>query len=346
MREIIRRTFLATAAVIAFTGFANADETPRVLGVALASSTNPFYIAMAKGISQQAEELGWAVRFASVDEDVVEQVNGVQDLIAQGVDGILISPIDAVATRPAYDAAAVANIPIMSIARHSDSPNQNLFIAMDETQIGRDIAAWLVGDMGGEGKVAMISGPSGAATFDNLSLGFKEEVAKTDAVEIVFESHGALTRERGLNVAQDILVANPEVTGIYAGNDELALGAIQAVAAVGLADQITVTGMNGVPPAIAAVKRGDLGLTVELNPIEWGRLGVMTMAKYINGSQASGTVVQAKGSSRPREHPASKENRRRYWMSNGLPRPQSRLWRSWHSPCGRTAETRCKRSRP
>ena len=173
--------------------------------------------------------------------------------------------------------------PIMSIARHSDSPNQNLFIAMDETQIGRDIAAWLVDAIGGEGKIAMISGPSGAATFDNLSAGFKEEVAKTASVEIVFENHGALTRERGLNVAQDILVANPEVKGIYAGNDELALGAVQAVAAVGLRDTVTVTGMNGIPPAIAAVKRGDLGLTVELNPVAWGRLGVTRMAQHLAG---------------------------------------------------------------
>jgi len=279
----MKRTFIAAVAAMALTGTAKADENARTLGVALASSTNPFYIAMGKGISQRADELGWTVRFASVDEDVVEQVNGVQDLIAQGVDGILISPIDAVATRPAYDAAAQAGIPIMSIARHSDSPNQDLFIAMDESLIGADIAAWLIGAMGGQGKIAMISGPSGAATFHNLSEGFKAEVAKFEAVDIAFESNGALTRERGLNVAQDILVAHPDVTGIYAGNDELALGAVQAVASAGLGDKVIVTGMNGVPPAIVAVKRGELGLTVELNPVEWGRLGVDTMAKRLAG---------------------------------------------------------------
>lgn len=219
MRNILRRTLVAAAVLFAISGAASAQNDEKVLGVALASSTNPFYIAMNKGIAQRAEELGWTVRVASVDEDVVEQINGVQDLIAQGVDGILISPIDAVATRPAYDAAAEAGIPIMSIARHSDSPNQDLFIAMDETQIGRDIAAWLIDAMGGSGRIAMISGPSGAATFHNLSEGFKEQVATSDGVEIAFENSGPLTRERGLNVAQDILVAHPDVTGIYAGND-------------------------------------------------------------------------------------------------------------------------------
>ena len=262
----------------------SAAAQSKVLGVALASSTNPFYIAMKKGIEERAAELGWDVRFASVDEDVVEQVNGVQDLVAQGVDGILISPIDAVATRPAYEAAAAADIPIMSIARHADAPEQTLFIAMDEKKIGRDIADWLIERIGGAGQIAMISGPSGAATFRNLSEGFHERASETPEVEIVFENDGPLTRERGLNVAQDVLVAHPEVKGIYAGNDEIALGAVQAVQSAGMGETVVVTGMNGVPPAVAAVKRGELGLTVELNPVVWGKLGVDTMAAYLDGT--------------------------------------------------------------
>lgn len=272
---------LALAPLMALAGMAQAET---VLGVTLASNTNPFYIAMKKGIEARAEELGWEVRVSSVDEDVVQQVDGVMDLVAQGVDGILISPIDAVATRPAYAAAAEAGIPIMSVARHADSEHQTLFIAMDEHQIGRDIADWLIRAIGDEGKIAMISGPSGAATFRALTEGFMERAAETEAVEIAFESSGALTRERGLNVAQDILVAHPDVNGIYGGNDEIALGAVQAVASAGMLDQIVVTGMNGVPPAVASVKRGDLGLTVELNPVAWGRLGVDSMAAYLEGN--------------------------------------------------------------
>lgn len=278
---MLRRTMLVLLAALALP--AAAQETP-VLGVTLASNTNPFYIAMRKGIEERAGELGWEVRFSSVDEDVVQQVDGVLDLVAQGVDGILISPIDAVATRPAYEAAADAGIPIMSIARHADSEHQTLFIAMDEHGIGRDIAAWLIEAIGGEGEIAMIAGPAGAATFRNLSEGFKERVAETPTVSIVFESTGALTRERGLNVAQDVLVAHPGVKAIYGGNDEIALGAVQAVAAAGLLEQVTVTGMNGVPPAVASVRRGDLGLTVALNPVAWGRLGVDSMASFLAGT--------------------------------------------------------------
>ena len=285
MPSIFRTLGLAplAAALALGVAFGASAQDRTVLGVALASTTNPFYIAMRDGITERGEALGWEVRFSAVEEDVVQQVNGVLDLVAQGVDGILISPIDAVATRPAYDAAAEAGIPIMSIARHADSPNQTLYIAMDEHQIGRDIAQWLIEAIGGEGQIAMISGPSGAATFRNLSDGFRERADETPEVEIVFESTGALTRERGLNVAEDILVAHPDVRGIYGGNDELGLGAAQAVGSAGLLDRVVVTGMNGIPPALAAVRRGDLGMTVELNPVAWGHLGVDTMARHLDG---------------------------------------------------------------
>ena len=213
----------------------------------------------------------------------MQQVNGVLDLVAQGVDGILISPIDAVATRPAYEAAADAGIPIMSIARAADSPHQTLFITMDEHQIGWDIANWLIEAMDGSGKIAMISGPSGASTFRNLSEGFHERAAESSDIEIVFESNGPLTRERGLSVAEDILVSHPDVRGIYGANHELGLGASQAIGTAGLLGQVLVTGMNGVPPAVAAVRRGDMGLTVDLNPVAWGRLGVDTMIAHLDG---------------------------------------------------------------
>jgi len=275
---------LTVPAVLAGMATLSTPAGAETIGVALASSTNPFYIAMLQGIEARAAELGHEVVAVSADEDVVAQVDGVLDLVARDVDGILISPIDAVATNQAYEAAHDAGIPIVSIARHSASEFQTLFVAMDEVQIGRDIANWLIEAIGGEGEVAMIAGPSGAATFRNLAQGFREVVNADDAVTIVFETEVALTREEGLRVAEDILVAHPEVDGIYGGNDELALGAAQAVAAVGMTGDIVITGMNGVPPAIAAVRNGDIGLTVQLNPVAWGRLGVDTMDTIFDGT--------------------------------------------------------------
>src|SRR3989475_6057953 len=100
------------------------------IGVSLAQDDNPFYIAMLRGIRARAQELGWDVATVSANEDKVKQINGVQDLVAKGVKGILISPIDAVGVNAAYDAAAHGEVPIVSVARGSSSPHQTIRLAM------------------------------------------------------------------------------------------------------------------------------------------------------------------------------------------------------------------------
>ena len=267
-----------------------AAQQKTTIGVSLAQDDNPFYIAMLKGIRERAQELSWEVVTVSANEDKAKQIAGVQDLIARGVQGILISPIDAVGVNAAYDAAKAANIPIVSVARGSTSPNQTLHVAMDETQIGRDIAEWTATAIGGEGKVAMLLGPSGVPTFRNLGDGYTLVMTKYPKIQIVFRADGPLTRERGVKQAEDALVANPDLKAIYTANDEVALGAMQAVLAADRAGKTIVTGMNGVPPALRAVKDGKLAMTVELNPVLWGRLGVDVLANYLKGEKVEPRV--------------------------------------------------------
>ncbi len=263
---------------------ASAQAQKITIGVSLAQDDNPFYIAMLRGIRARAQELGWDVVTVSSNEDKLKQINGVQDLVARGVKGILISPIDAVGVNGAYDAAAAAHIPIISVARGAKSPNQTLHVAMDEKQVGRDIAQWTATHVG-TGSVAMLKGPSGAETFANLAAGFTEVMAKNPGIKIVFQTDGPLTRERGVKDAEDALVAHPDLKAIYTANDDVGLGAAQAVAAANDKGKVLVTAMNGVPPALKAVKDGALALTVELNPADWGRLGVDVLNRYFQGEK-------------------------------------------------------------
>ncbi len=260
------------------------------VGVALPQDDNPFYIAMMRGIRARAGELGWDVVSVSSNEDKLKQINGVQDLVARGVKGILISPIDATGVNAAYDAAAAGKVPIVSVARGSTSPNQTLHVAMDEKQIGRDIAEWTAKKIGGKGQVAMLLGPSGAPTFRNLAEGYTEVMAKYPDIKIVFKTDGPLTRERGLKNTEDALVANPDLAAVYTANDDVALGATQAVLAANRKGKTIVTGMNGVPPALRALKEGNLGMTIELNPVIWGRMGVDVLNEYLKGSKVDPRV--------------------------------------------------------
>lgn len=290
---VTRRTAALLAALLvpaALMAVPASAQQKITIGVSLAQDDNPFYIAMLRGIRVRAQELGFEVATVSANEDKVKQINGVQDLVARGVKGVLISPIDAVGVNAAYDAAKAGNVPIVSVARGSTSPNQTLHVAMDEKQIGRDIAEWTAKAIGGEGKVAMLLGPSGAPTFRNLGDGYTEVMGKHPKVQIAFKSDGPLTRERGVKQAEDALVANPDLKAIYTANDDVALGAMQAVLAAGRADKTIVTGMNGVPPALRAVKDGKLAMTIELNPVLWGRLGVDVLAQYLKGDKVEPRV--------------------------------------------------------
>jgi ribose transport system substrate-binding protein len=285
----LRHAFLAAALLLPAILPAPASAQQKItIGVSLAQDDNPFYIAMLRGIRARAQELGWEVATVSANEDKLRQINGVQDLIARGVKGILISPIDAVGVNAAYDAAAAAKIPIVSVARGSASPNQTIHVAMDEKQIGRDIAEWTAKQIGGEGKVAMLLGPSGAPTFRNLGDGYTEVMAKHPKIQIVSKSDGPLTRERGVKQTEDALVATPDLKAIYTANDDVALGAMQAVLAAN--KSTLVTGMNGVPPALRAVKDGKMAMTIELNPVLWGRLGVDVLAQYLKGDKVEPRV--------------------------------------------------------
>jgi ribose transport system substrate-binding protein len=136
----------------------------------------------------------------------------------------------------------------------------------------------------------MLLGPSGAPTFRNLGDGYTEVMAKHPDVKIVFKTDGPLTRERGLRHAEDALVANPDLAAIYTANDDVALGASHAVLASNRQGKTIVTGMNGVPPALRALKDAKLAMTIELNPVLWGRLGVDVLAQYLKGEKVKPQV--------------------------------------------------------
>jgi len=284
-------TVLALAAILAAAFEGSASAQTKVIGVSMASDDNPLYIAMVRGIRERAKELGYEVTTVSANEDIAKQLNGIHDLIAKKVAGILISPIDARALCSGYDAAKAASIPIMSIARGSACASQTVHIGVDELKVGRDIAEWLAKAIDKKGKIAMLRGPQGAQAFQNFAKGFSDAIAKYPDIKVVFSHDMLLTRENGLKYGEDALVAHPDLRAIYGANDDLGLGSAQAARAANRKKDIVVTGMNGIPPAMRAVKNGEMDMTVALNPLIWGKLGMETMDAYLKGKKPEGGKV-------------------------------------------------------
>ncbi|MGH7003521.1 MAG: substrate-binding domain-containing protein [Alphaproteobacteria bacterium] len=287
----MRKFTLFAAAAIMAASIQGAAAQNKTIGVALASDDNPLYIAMLRGIREKAKDLGYEVVPVTANEDVAKQLNGINDLVARKVAAILVSPIDAKALCSGYDNAKKAGIPIMSIARGSACENQTVHIGVDEIKVGNDIAEWTAKKLDGKGNIAMLAGPAGAQAFMNFAKGYSEAIAKHPGIKVVFRHEMLLSRENGLKYGEDALVAHRDLAAIYGANDEVGMGAAQAVRAANRKKDIIVTGMNGVPPALRAVKNGELDLTVSLSPVMWGRLGVETVHDYLNGKKPGGEKV-------------------------------------------------------
>lgn len=268
---------------------AAAQQKKMVIGVSLASSTNPFYIAMEKGMQAKAKELGVELRVVRAEEDQIQQVNNVLDLIQQKVDAILISPISNGAV-PAYVKAQEAGIPIFSIARLVDPKYHVAFIGSDWVMQGRRIGEWIAGRLGGKGKVGMLLGPAGASFAMDLEKGVKSVFARHAAIQIVAQAHSPLTRDEGLKHAEDILTAHPDVNAIYGTNDDLALGTARAVKAAGKTGKVLITGFNGIPPAVQAIREGEMHMTTALKPMSWGARGIEAAVDHLKGKKAEKLV--------------------------------------------------------
>ncbi|MDT3701132.1 MAG: sugar ABC transporter substrate-binding protein [Thermincola sp.] len=263
------------------------------VGVVLSSSSNPLYVSMKQGIEAKGKELGVETKVFFVENnDQLRQSNAIQDLITSKVDALLVAPVTMEGAVPAYEAAKEAGIPIFSIARTIRRPDlETTFIGINQVEDGRKIGEWMGKRLNGKGEVAMLKGVSGASYAMDLEKGFKEGIAKYPDIKIVSEVNSNSTKEEGLKRSENILTANPELDGIYAVNDEMALGAIQAAESAGRLNKLIITGYGGTPPGLDAVKEGKMTATVANRPMGWGALGIQTVNDVLNGKTVSNPVA-------------------------------------------------------
>jgi ABC-type sugar transport system substrate-binding protein len=273
-------------------GSALAQAKTFKVGVSLPEAQNPFYIVMGNSISKTLKDAGLEVTLLlSNSSDVNEQVSQINDLIAAKVDAILVSPQNTEGPAPAIQKAHDAGIPIFMIARTLDPKYKDLwktYVGFDYYKVGVQKGKWVVDNLK-PGKIAMLLGPAGALVSVNMAKGFKETVEKA-GFTVVWEQNQVQTRENGLKFAEDALVANKDIVAIYAMNDDLALGAAQAVKAGG--QKVATLGMNGAPTALAAVHNGDLSMTILLDPVGWGKQAALMVADYLTKKQEPSAFVE------------------------------------------------------
>lgn len=259
------------------------------IGFAVSTTNNPFFVAMENGVKSEAQKLGIKVIVDDGNNDPSTQLNQVQDLIQQKVNVILLNPTDSQALSSAVAAANQANIPVITLDRSVNSGTIASFIASDSVQAGKMAADELIKALNGKGNVVELQGIMGASAEIDREKGFDQEIATAPGIKVVARQTAKFDRSTALNVMQNILQAHPDVNGVFAQNDEMALGALKAIQQSSKSN-VAIVGIDGEEEAVQDVQKGLLYADIAQQPTQEGVLGVDNAMKLIKGQQVDSTV--------------------------------------------------------
>ncbi|MBB5149366.1 MULTISPECIES: ribose ABC transporter substrate-binding protein RbsB [Ureibacillus] len=249
------------------------------VGFSISTLNNPFFVTLSEGAKAVSEENGVELVIVDAQDDASKQASDVEDLIQQGIDLLLINPVDSSAVGSAVESANAAGIPVITVDRSADSGEVISHIASDNVAGGKLAGEYLL-ELAGEGaKVAMLEGVPGSSAARDRGAGFLEAVE--GKVDLVSSQTANFNRSEGLSVMENMLQAHPDIEAVFAQNDEMALGAIEAISAAG--KDIIVIGFDATDDAVKKVEEGVMAATVAQKPEEIGKIAVETAIKYLNG---------------------------------------------------------------
>ncbi|MDN5709522.1 MAG: ribose ABC transporter substrate-binding protein RbsB [Planococcus sp. (in: firmicutes)] len=256
------------------------------IGFSISTLNNPFFVTLSEGAEAKASELGATLSVVDAQDDASKQASDVEDLIQQGVDMILINPVDSEAVASAVASANNADIPVITVDRSAESGEVVSHIASDNVAGGEMAAEHLLSLVGDGAKVAELEGVPGSSAARERGEGFNNIAA--DSLDVVAKQTANFNRAEGLSVMENILQANPDVTGVFAHNDEMALGALEAIEASG--KDVTVVGFDATSDAVAAVEEGRLAGTIAQKPEMIGEMAVETAIQHLDGEEVEASI--------------------------------------------------------
>ncbi|MDN6291623.1 MAG: substrate-binding domain-containing protein, partial [Tetragenococcus halophilus] len=236
------------------------------IGLSVSTLNNPFFGQLEKGVVETAEEQGSTVQTVDAQDDTATQINDIDDLIQQDVDILLINPVDSDSIVPAVESANDANIPVITLDRSSSDGEVITLIASDNVEGGEMAAKYIVDSVGEDANVVQIEGVPGASATNERGEGFNN-VAE-DQLNVLESQSGNFNRSEGLDVMENLLQSHSDIDAVFSQNDEMALGAIEALESAGLDDDVMVIGFDGNDDAIQSVEDGDLDGTVAQQPYD------------------------------------------------------------------------------
>ena len=232
------------------------------IGLAVSTLNNPFFVELQQGAQEMADKLGAKLTVVDAQNDATNQINQVQTLVTQGVKAILLNPVDSKQSAPAAKAAEMANIPLISVDRAVEGGKVAAEVASNNVS-GGSLAAIELG-RAASGEVAHLKGIPGASASRDRGQGF-EQGLNSGNIKVTATAVADFDRAKGLNETTNLLQGHPGLKGIFAENDEMALGAIKALGARAGKD-VMVVGFDGTPDGLKAIQDGTLTATIAQQP--------------------------------------------------------------------------------
>ena len=312
----LKSTLLATTIALLPLA-ATADVT---IGFSQIGSESGWRAAETTVTKQQAEARGINLKFADAQQKQENQISALRSFVAQGVDAILIAPVVATGWDEILEEAKDADIPVILLDRTVDASDDLYLTAVTSDLVHEGYVAgqWLVDDQAGaDCRIVELQGTTGSSPAIDRKNGFEKAIAGHDNLEIVRSQTGDFTRSQGKVVMESFLKAEggENICALYAHNDDMAVGAIQAVREAGLKPgvDIKIVAIDAVPDAHLALANGEMNATIELTPNMAGP-ALDALASYM----AFGTVPPKWIQTESRLYTASDDNQAIYEVKKGL----------------------------
>ncbi|HZF89947.1 substrate-binding domain-containing protein [Streptomyces sp.] len=283
---------VVAAAVVGATsllhGGSSAARTEKI-GLSLSTLNNPFFVQIREGAEERAEKLGVDLTVTDAQNDASQQANQLQNFTSEGVGSIIVNPVDSDAAGPSVRAANEADIPVVGVDRGVNKADTAALVASDNVEGGRLGARALAEKLGGKGTIVILQGQAGTSASRERGAGFAAGLKEFPGIRVVAKQPADFDRTKGLDVMTNLLQAHPGIDGVFAENDEMALGAIKALGAKA-GKSVQVVGFDGTPDGLKAVEAGTLYASVAQQPKELGRIAVDNALRAADGEQTAELV--------------------------------------------------------
>jgi ribose transport system substrate-binding protein len=264
-----------------------AQEKRMRLALVMETMQNPYFITVNEWAKKTADKNGVELITMAGAEgtDILGQIKAIEDLIQMKVDAIGCCPVDGKGIIPAVEKANKAKIPFLTFGADAEGGDVAAFINPDDVMGGRLAGDYAVEVLGGKGKIAILEGFPGATANRDRLEGFLPAIQKAPGIKIVAKVTANWARDQGMKVTSDILTANPDLDLVFCINDEMALGALEAIKARGKLKQIKIIGYNGAKEAVQHVYQGNMAADVCLYTEKTGILFTEWAIKLAKGQK-------------------------------------------------------------